>query len=268
MQAHTISVLQARELWLMDAGQKDETSPQNIYIGNWKQRADRLALCSYLLTGELLRGEVGSVTMFALPERMTRADEESFLSIIPQRELWESRHNSGDIVSAGVAVLRLKIRNLKRAFSLGRVEVEVHHGSVEPENVETLKSIAAMQPWTMSWNNVCEYLPPADFHAMARACSASEDTVHYGYSMNWSRSVMGASSLDFFGRQDVLDSLIELSHRAIECGYTAHRLQDILLSPPNEHLMKIADTALATEMKGKWLKAFFSFAGLRSFEDQ
>lgn len=265
-QAHTVSLKQARELWLNDMGK--DTSLANTYIGNWKQRADRLALCSYLLTGEVLHGDVGSVTMFALPEHMTRADQESFLSALPEKELWKSRHNSEDIVHAGLAVLRLKIRNLKRTFSLGEVEVEVRHDSVEPENVETLKSIAAMKPWTISWNNVCDNLPPADFHTMARKCCESKATVQFGCSMKWAQSVKGASSLDFFGRQRALDNIIEMSHIAIEHGYTEHRLHDILLFPPNENIMKIADTALAHEMHSKWLEAFFSPAGLRSLEEQ
>ncbi|KAK3250203.1 hypothetical protein CYMTET_40408 [Cymbomonas tetramitiformis] len=265
-QAHDVSLVQARELWLEDV-EKHNCISKN-HIGNWKQTADRLALCSYLITGEILQGQVGSVTMFALPENLTRADEENFLYTIPQSELWESRRNSGDIVSAGVAIMRLKIRELKQAFSLDRVKVEVHHTPVEPEKQETLKSIAAMRPWTMSWSNVCDYFSPADFHAMARACSASEDTVHYGYSMNWSRSVMGASSLDFFGNRDALDGIIKTAHKAIDFYYAVQGLQDILLFPPNANMMNIADAGLTVSMMGIWLKGFFSFAGLKSFERQ
>jgi hypothetical protein len=35
-----------------------------------------------------------------------------------------------------------------------------------------------------------------DFHRVARACSAAEDTVHYMHSMNWVKDVMGASHMD------------------------------------------------------------------------
>ena len=45
-------------------------------------QADRLALCSYLVTGQLLGGEVGSVVMFAIPKAAgQRSMDESFLQV-------------------------------------------------------------------------------------------------------------------------------------------------------------------------------------------
>ncbi len=37
----------------------------------------------------------------------------------------------------------------------------------------------------------------AEFHTMARACSASEDTVHYLHFMNWVQDVKGSCWLDY-----------------------------------------------------------------------
>eukprot|EP00959_Pyramimonas_sp_CCMP1952_P309583 6478864-Pyramimonas_sp.AAC.1 len=120
--------------------------------------------------------------------------------------------------------------------------VEIHHATVDREHQDTLKAIAGMQAWTVSWSNVCDYYTPAEFHALARACSAAEDTVHYGYSMNWTRSVKGASSLDYFGNRVALEGLLDQANKAIEFTYKAHGLQDLLLSPPNNNIMNIADS--------------------------
>lgn len=79
---HDVPLVEARKLWLDDA--ERDTSIDKTGVGNWKKKADRLALCSYLLTGEILQGDVGSVAMFALPEDLIRADEEFFLRTIPQ----------------------------------------------------------------------------------------------------------------------------------------------------------------------------------------
>ncbi len=37
----------------------------------------------------------------------------------------------------------------------------------------------------MSWSNVPDYMHPDDFHAVARACSGTAETVHFMHSMNW-----------------------------------------------------------------------------------
>ena len=45
-------------------------------------KADRLALCEYLLTGQLLEGEVGSVVMFAILDGFgERSMDEVFLQV-------------------------------------------------------------------------------------------------------------------------------------------------------------------------------------------
>jgi hypothetical protein len=81
------------------------------------------------------------------------------------------------------------------------VQIEVHHKAVQPANLTgkgreqrqaVHREIARMQPFTMSWSNVCDYYSPSQFHEMAKACSGVEDTVHYGYSMNWPSRVKGA----------------------------------------------------------------------------
>eukprot|EP00976_Prorocentrum_cordatum_P032079 652328-Prorocentrum_minimum.AAC.1 len=152
--------------------------------------------------------------------------------------------------------------------SIQQWTVEIHHATVDREHQDTLKAIAGMQAWTVSWSNVCDYYTPAEFHALARACSAAEDTVHYGYSMNWTRSVKGASSLDYFGNRVALEGLLDQANKAIEFTYKAHGLQDLLLSPPNNNIMNIADSVLVHLMHKSWVKGFFSFAGLRSYERQ
>jgi hypothetical protein len=54
-------------------------------IANWRKKADRLALCRYLLTQELLGGDVGSVVMFAIPQdaNLIRQGVEHFLHTVP-----------------------------------------------------------------------------------------------------------------------------------------------------------------------------------------
>jgi hypothetical protein len=84
----------------------------------------------------------------------------------------------------------------------GRLLPQVKLAAVEPAAKAVQAEIRALQPYTMSWSNVCEHYHPADFHAMAKACSAPEDTVHYLHSMNWVMQVKGASCIDFLVSHD------------------------------------------------------------------
>ena len=55
-------------------------------LANWRKKADRLAMCSYLLTRELLGADVGSVVMFAIPQdgSLVRPPVEHFLYTMPR----------------------------------------------------------------------------------------------------------------------------------------------------------------------------------------
>jgi hypothetical protein len=66
----------SRQQWLetMKGDHADE-------IGNFKELEDRMAMCSYVLTGQLLEADVGSVVMFSLP---TREDEKALNELFLQ----------------------------------------------------------------------------------------------------------------------------------------------------------------------------------------
>ena len=46
-------------------------------------------------------------------------------------------------------------------------------------NVGVISSIRSLEPYAISWSNVPDYMHPADFHKLAQAVSAPEDTVHF-----------------------------------------------------------------------------------------
>lgn len=43
----------------------------------------------------------------------------------------------------------------------------------------TIAAIRALEPYTISWSNMPDYMAPQDFHRLARAISAPADTVHF-----------------------------------------------------------------------------------------
>lgn len=86
---HDVPLVESRRTVQQDLHDKGGTYYD---IANWRQRADRLALCQYLLTRELLQPDVGSIVMFAVPPGtgMQRPKEEHFLHTIDERVFWQN----------------------------------------------------------------------------------------------------------------------------------------------------------------------------------
>ncbi|GIL66711.1 hypothetical protein Vafri_20195 [Volvox africanus] len=89
-QRRDVSLEESRQRWLSDS------SRMYSEVGQFRDKADRLALCEYLLTGQLpgLGGSdlVGSVVMFAIPEGAEeRSLGECFLQSIHPDDLLDAR---------------------------------------------------------------------------------------------------------------------------------------------------------------------------------
>ncbi|GFR47524.1 hypothetical protein Agub_g9242 [Astrephomene gubernaculifera] len=316
---------QLRDVGLADSRQRwlDGRKRTLGLVGGFKEKSDRLALCEYLLTGQLSQllsgaggggragGElVGSVVMFVVPRGgPERARDESFLEAIPTHELFAARLGSGgdstgckaasggqqaqpDVVSAGVALLRRRVRRLAALLATGRVQVQLHLRAVEPGDSATAASISSLLPASISWSNVPDYYHPREFHAMARACSApcsipAPPTVHYMHSMNWVMDVKGASHLDMLleyklggtwreqqraaERSQVPEMPKDLSQRVLALYVmgrrTAHesisRYGTLLMSdPPLDIPRNVADFGLILEHYEAWVNTFLAAGGL------
>ena len=67
---------------------------------------------------------------------------------------------------------------------------------VSYSNTELVKRIKSLNPNTVDWSNVPDYLHRAEFLAIAQEVSG-EDTVHYMHSMNWANRVLGTFIGDY-----------------------------------------------------------------------
>jgi hypothetical protein len=75
---------------------------------------------------------------------------------------------------------------------------QVRLAAVEPGAAATIAAIRSLQPYTMSWSNVPDYIEPAAFHRLARAVSDEvAGTVHFMHSMNWVQELKGAFDVDY-----------------------------------------------------------------------
>ena len=160
---------------------------------------DRVSLLRYELTGALYEDEftvVGSVVMcsenlsLGLQQKCEPCTEAapSDIHLLPKRGnmkfMDRFRHYFED-----------KIGRFTACLKGGTLVFIPRLAMIDTRNTELLEEIRRAQPYSISWSNVCDYMSPTDFHAIARAVSNSE-TVHYVHSCNWTTVVYGTDVYD------------------------------------------------------------------------
>jgi hypothetical protein len=265
-----VSLKQARQKWL-----DNTTIDFCVAIANFKQAEDRKALCAYALTGELLKADVGSVVMWSLPKDYIGylSMNENIFQASDFMHLMETRLKCGNIMEAAVKYLRNGVNKLSRFIRDKSLVVELNFKIVSLEQTKTIQEIRALNAWTISWSNICDYFQSTEFHKMARACSG-EDTIHFGYSMNWPKQVFGASILDFrFNTKEggeYFDWLIETENHCIEEFYEILKCKSVLHCPAVADARNLAEGTLYLWFKKYWVDYFFSknISGIESISKQ
>jgi hypothetical protein len=249
-------LVDARREWL-------QSFDMSLFSGvlNALQETNRAHLADYFLTGQLLDATVGSVTMFGLPEncKSARARNESVFHSMDYHQLLQVAHTrtKGDLVNACVVLLREKIARLLQWVWDGQVRLTIQPPTVVSiQNRHIIDEIHAWKPWTMSWNNVCDYMPVEMFHTMARRCSSAEDTVHFAYSMNWPTVVKGAFSLDYESGES-MKMMLEQARESLTVMYTLDGSNRVFRCPPVDNPMNVLDVMYRLVSYKKWLADFF-----------
>lgn len=238
---------------------------------------DRLAMCAYIISGDVLphEAEVGSVCMWEFPPGWPAAlpKDECMLGTLPLYSLLDRcLPNSSDcsIVEGGAALLQEHIGELHRAVSGRTMLIELHLAEVSLEHPELLAGIAGRNPWLVFWNNVGDYSRTcAEFHRLARSCSGLDDTMHHAYSMNWVFSVKGTflSDKEMELSFEEIKNIISLFKQAEAQSYTAHNALMGQLIKPCVHVRHTADSCLQLLHAEAWTKHFFDAAEFDSAAD-
>ena len=244
----TVPLAQARVTWL------EENTRTWLEIGNFTLAEDRHALCAYALTGQLLDGAtVGSVCMFApLPLGFSakRSLNESVFHCVPVDKLWERRREGApDVVAATAEHLRRGVQRIRDRVAAGEVTIELWLEHLSLENPAAMARISALEPFTVSWSNICDYDSFANFHAMARACSAPGCSAPALRDLNSGATDMMGKMFDLMGAKPYL------------------------LWPPVSHIRNHVDWMLQVmtapiDFCTRWADAFFAAAQLEDPSQQ
>lgn len=201
--------------------------------------------------------------MWSLPKDFigNLALNEKIFQAIDFVRLMKIRMKCSNIIEAAVKYLKEGISKLIRYICEKSLIIDIHFKLVSLENMSVIKEISSLNPWTISWSNICDYFKPEEFHLIARQCSG-KDTVHFAYSMNWPYRVFGASVLDYrFNTKkggELLDELIKGTSRGIETFYEMYDCKALFNFPPIIDARNLADFALFLRFKDLWTDYFFS----------
>ena len=239
------------------------------FIGNFRLARDRHALCAYMLCGQLLAAQVGSVVMFGMPDELGAVSpSESFLQTISFVELVNAPSSAVcDVIETCVRIVRGRIADLSREMRRGAIGVRLRLATLAPDSHALHAEIRSLQPHTLNWSNVPDYLPPAMFHAIARACSAAKDTVHVMYTMNWPIFPHGASHVEYAARcepqkiKELFRGMVTGAHGAIAAQYGLLGWDKVMLVPPNSNIRDILDFGCMMSTHREWAAAFLARGG-------
>ena len=266
-----ISLLEARRKWT-------DLHKSRSYIGSLLRKKDRLASCYYILTGDVfsemadldyelgdheVNCEVGNVTMWSCPSGSPPFDPNGsiFDSVCTSDLLTaHSKQPTMSLLSLIVRLFLERITKLKHLHERGLVKMRVFCGRVSVENEKVIKMINKWDPRSVSWSNLVDYGGYDSFHEMARSCSKNGNVVHFGYSMNWTSTVFGASISDYAGNEKkALDDCLSLySASGVDMIFPLAR--ELFAWPPCAHPIDIGAFCLGTGFISKWKDFFLSEA--------
>ena len=273
--AKPCSLSDARKQWFDAHHEESNSSPKaSLFISSLRRKVDRHAACSYILTGDVFDrtktndvGEVGSLSMWSVPENSPPPEQDIVFNVIWIEEL--IKESTKKAKNEDTDILQLLVQKIIRCLGLlrdgllkGNIVIELYCDIVSADNADLINKIATMRPWSMSWSNCIDYFSTYEtFHAIARACSRYGDTIHVAYSMNWTSEVYGTCLVDYplEAEPAVLEMLA-----APEIRFARHAMKydKFFVYPPHDNIMNITQNLFSMSYYKVWTDYFFEAAKL------
>ncbi|KAL7549593.1 hypothetical protein ACHAWF_012860 [Thalassiosira exigua] len=244
-----------------------------------RREVDRSGLLTYLVMGEFLPEDDGSdernavfgnVTMISCEHRRGQIDSlvgetvTNTLLLETILEEMKGRTDEADVMECIKSICLRRVKRLKQLVMKGMIEIDLRCGEVKPlsrdggrtfaEEVSSLRS--SLRANSTSWSNLCDYIELEEFHQVARAYSAEEECVHYGYSMNWLTTVFGADLVDYDSVSDREAVLEQTYDPRAERLFEALDAAKLLIFGFHKNPSMQTSYVLAQTLKEEWLKYF------------
>jgi hypothetical protein len=236
-------------------------------VGHLLNKRDRIAMAKYELTRDFgVSGApvCGNTLMFDCPDGTAALDNDetvfSALNLPGIIDLLRSdKLSKMTIMEAAEEYALGGIAKLASWAQSEQVSLDLMCARIQ----DVLDDVAAQKPWTMSWSNLPDYVDYADFHNMARRCSVHGDTIHFGYSMNWSQEVFGVNIIDYSGKEHTEGRalFIEMANKNVETCYRINGWKKhFRLPPPTNPINTTSAYGLEFLHYKTWAHYFFDIA--------
>lgn len=128
-----------------------------------------------------------------------------------------------------------------------------------------------MKPFTISWSNVPDYMYLPDFFQVARAVSGDENTVHYGYSMNWPVQIKVTFAMDhepdkYLGMLRIGEEAIHNFTNSMEWKVTILITLDYFGQKIIDNVRNLIAPSLRTLCCKSYAEVFMLFGGLKPIQ--
>ena len=239
------------------------TNSNGASIGLLKKKQDRISMAKYQLTGDfgVRNPTCGSIVLLDCPDGTPPPpSNETVFSALPFEEVMEIANldSRTTIVGAAETYVLAGITKLISWSGSNHITVDLRCAMAQ----DAIDEIASERPLTMSWSNVLDYFDYSEFHKMARECSKYGDTIHYGYSMNWSSIVSGTCLLDYGdeSQTEYRKKIMHLSNGSLKASYISLGWESYFRFPLPQNPINTVARILEARHYLKWAEYFFSVA--------
>ena len=141
-----------------------------------------------------------------------------------------------------------------------KLEVTIYNGSAIQKKTKWLRDVSTkLKPYSVIWNNLCDYYTKPDFHKTAKSLSCPK-TIHFMHTMNWMTEILGAMILDYC-RDERFEYLYAARKLIMHMGAKYDKSGYIDYEVIKDHLFNVASYYTAPKVKDKWIEWYFDGVG-------
>lgn len=250
-QSRNIKAEEAKEFWT------NHCRNLNVSVGkacNLTTAADRVEFMRYSLTGavyEDCESAHGSIVMCTENKKLGVIQGfDCCIQAAPPSAFYSSLQMT--LMDRAKSFFETQIGKIAKHIRVGTLIFIPRVAEISLANKVLLTELKLLDPFIVSWSNLCDYVGISEFHAMAKMISCP-DTVHYMHSCNWSTKTYGS---------DIYD--IKEDHRlqVYEGGIESMKFSQICLGFSKtivSHFRNICSVVLIRSdlVAGSYLKHFF-----------
>jgi hypothetical protein len=244
-------------------GQTRKESSAALFFAHLEDRAEMLR---YHLTGAFgLGGEElcsSSIVMFDCPNTSHKIEAASVFDTLTLSDVVSSDLYNGSYFQTAERVKERRVELLMEYAKAEKIKIQLSVHTLSPKSVAQIEEIARLEPVSISWSNVLDYMSREEFHFLAKSCGPN--AIHSGYSMNWPTQTYGASLIDY---PDTSTSVIRKAEKA-----TVSSMKDlcnqrrIFLLPIQHNPLNTTASFLANRCYSHWVEHFFGHPTIEVIE--